>query len=99
MNADGTKLCVAATMDDYAAVVSRTTLAHRIVADRGAESGKPYWATTSQDGRHCYVSWSGTDQMSVIDYATEQEVAVVAVGNHPQRIREGRLPAGWTPPT
>ncbi|MQA94141.1 MAG: PQQ-binding-like beta-propeller repeat protein [Streptosporangiales bacterium] len=98
MDATGGKLCVAGTMDDYAAIVSRTTFAHRIVADRRPDSGKPYWATSSKDGRYCYVSWSGADQMSVISYRTEREVARVDVGDHPQRIREGAVPAGWTAP-
>ncbi|MGH3950224.1 MAG: YncE family protein, partial [Pseudonocardiaceae bacterium] len=56
LNGDGTKLCVAGTMDDYAAVVSRSTFDHTIV--RHAEDGKPYWSTSSKDGQYCYVSWS-----------------------------------------
>ncbi|MPY80518.1 MAG: PQQ-binding-like beta-propeller repeat protein [Actinophytocola sp.] len=96
MNRKGTKLCVAGTMDDYAAIVSRETFRHRIVSDPA--DGKPYWATSSKDGSRCYVSWSGTDEMSVIDYRTETEIARVPVGNHPQRIREGFVPAHWTPP-
>jgi YVTN family beta-propeller protein len=95
MNDRGTKLCVAGTMDDYAAIVDRASLAHRVVADRRADDGKPYWATTSRDGKYCYVSWSGADQMSVIDYRTEREIARVDVGDHPQRIREGSVPAAW----
>jgi len=96
MNRAGTKLCVAGTMDDYAAIVNRETFRHRIVSD--PKDGKPYWATSSKDGTRCYVSWSGTDEMSVIDYRTETEIKRVPVGNHPQRIREGFVPAGWTPP-
>lgn len=96
MNRKGTKLCVAGTMDDYAAIVDRETFRHRIISR--PEDGKPYWATSSKDGSRCYVSWSGTDEMSVIDYKTETEIARVPVGNHPQRIREGFLPADWTPP-
>jgi len=96
MNRAGTKLCVAGTMDDYAAIVNRETFRYRIVSDPA--DGKPYWATSSKDGTRCYVSWSGTDEMSVIDYRTETEIKRVPVGNHPQRIREGFVPAGWTPP-
>lgn len=33
--------------------------------------------------------------MSVISYRTATEVARVDVGDHPQRIREGRVPADW----
>jgi hypothetical protein len=92
MNGAGTRLCVAGTMDDYVAMVDRSTLAYTLLADLGE---KPYWVTSNKAGDHCYVSWSGTDQMSVISYATGKEVARVNVGNHPQRIREGYVPAGW----
>jgi hypothetical protein len=96
LSGEGDKLCVAGTMDDYAAIVSRATFSHRIVSE--PEDGKPYWATTSGDGEFCYVSWSGTDEMSVISYESEDEVARVDVGHHPQRVREGFVPAGWTAP-
>jgi DNA-binding beta-propeller fold protein YncE len=92
MNGAGTRLCVAGTMDDYAAIVSRETLRHRLLRGLGT---KPYWATTSRDGRYCYVSWSGTDQISVISYRRKREVVRVDVGDHPQRIREGYVPADW----
>lgn len=94
LNGAGTKLCVAGTMSDYVAIVSRSTFSHKIV--RRPEEGKPYWATTSKDGKYCFVSWSGTDEISVISYDKEAEVARIGVGDHPQRIREGFVPAGWT---
>ncbi|HBP70328.1 MAG TPA: serine/threonine protein kinase, partial [Alcanivorax sp.] len=56
---------------------------------------KPYWVTTSEDGEHCYISWSGTDQMSVFSYSSGQEVARLDVGDHPQRVREGRILENW----
>jgi DNA-binding beta-propeller fold protein YncE len=85
MNAAGTKLCVAGTMDDYAAIVSRSTFAFRLI-----QAGeKPYWSTNSVDGNYCFVSWSGTDSLSAISYGTEQEVARIQVGDHPQRVRNG----------
>jgi YVTN family beta-propeller protein len=85
MDPTGTKLCVAGTMSDYAAIVSRATFAYRILP----VGDKPYWATNSSDGRYCFVSVSGEDRVSVISYATEQEVARVPVGDHPQRMRMG----------
>jgi DNA-binding beta-propeller fold protein YncE len=90
MNPEGTKLCAAGTMSDYAAVVARSTFEHRIVP----VGPKPYWATNSGDGRYCFVSVSGADRVSVISYAEEREVARIPVGDHPQRMRMGRLADG-----
>ncbi|MDT0317790.1 YncE family protein [Streptomyces millisiae] len=93
MNPEGTDICVAGTMSDYATVVDRETLTPGELVTTGT---KPYWATQSADGEHCFVSWSGTDQVSAISYATGEEVGTVTVGDHPQRMRLGRLPADWS---
>jgi YVTN family beta-propeller protein len=87
MNPEGTKLCVAGTMSDYAAIVARDTLAPQVVQ----VGEKPYWATNSPDGRYCFVSVSGNDRVSVLSYATGQEVARIPVGDHPQRMRAGKV--------
>jgi DNA-binding beta-propeller fold protein YncE len=87
MNPAGTKLCVAGTLSDYAAIVSRRSFAYRLVQ----VGEKPYWATNSGDGKRCFVSVSGNDRVSVISYRTGQEVARIAVGDHPQRMRMGRI--------
>jgi DNA-binding beta-propeller fold protein YncE len=91
MNPRGTKLCAAGTMSDYAAIVSRRTFAYRLV-----QVGEtPYWSTNSGDGRHCFVSVSGDDRVSVISYRTGREVARIAVGDHPQRMRMGVIRRGF----
>ena len=90
MNPAGTKLCAAGTMSDYAAIVSRRTFAYRIIP----VGEKPYWSTNSGDGRYCFVSVSGDDRVSAISYATGKEVARVRVGDHPQRMRMGKVRAG-----
>ena len=87
MNPQGTKLCAAGTMSDYAAIVHRDDFSYRIAAT----GQKPYWSTNSADGRYCFVSFSGDDLVSVISYAKEKEVARVPVGDHPQRMRMGRI--------
>src|SRR5215210_4319804 len=97
MNPEGTKLCAAGTMSDYAAIVHRDDFSFKIFQ----VGEKPYWSTNSGDGRYCFVSVSGNDQVVALDYATEQEVARIDVGDHPQRMRMGvvrtsdlaRLPA------
>ncbi|MEU2060452.1 YncE family protein [Streptomyces sp. NPDC013455] len=94
VNPGGTKLCVAGTMDDYAAVVDRTSLQEGPLVP----ASKPYWATVSGDGKDCVVSESGADQVTAIDFATGRKVASVPVGDHPQRVRLGHVPADWTGP-
>ena len=93
MNHDGTKLCVAGTMSDYAAIVSREDFSHTIL-DSGR---KPYWATNSADGRLCFVSASGDDKVTVISYADERVIATIPVGDHPQRMRAGVMRREYLP--
>jgi YVTN family beta-propeller protein len=87
MNRRGTRLCVAGTMSDYVAVVTRTTFAYKIIP----VGDKPYWATNDGSGRKCFVSISGDDRVAVISYRTRREIASVKVGDHPQRMRMGRV--------
>jgi len=87
MNPAGTKLCVAGTMSDYATVVDARTFRRGPLLEK--QDGKPYWVTQSWDGRTCYISWSGTDEVSKISYRTGRIVRTVPVGDHPQRVRNG----------
>jgi hypothetical protein len=91
MNPEGTRLCVAGTMSDYAALVERDTFAYKLI--HGGK--KPYWSTNSADGRYCFVSWSGDDKISAISYKRKAEVAQIPVGDHPQRMRIGKVTRGW----
>ncbi|WP_180687120.1 YncE family protein [Streptomyces gossypiisoli] len=95
MKPDGTKLCVAGTMDDYAVVVDRATLQEGPLVP----ASKPYWSTVSGDGKACVVSESGADQVTAIDFATGRKLVSVPVGDHPQRVRLARVPADWTGPS
>lgn len=85
MNPAGTKLCVAGTMSDYAAIVNRATFRYTIAA----QGTKPYWSTNSGDGKYCFVSFSGDDNVGVISYKTGKLVTKFSVGDHPQRMRMG----------
>jgi DNA-binding beta-propeller fold protein YncE len=88
INPKGTKLCAAGTMSDYAAIVKRgpLTLQRTIPVGR-----TPYWSAASEDGRYCFVSVAGDDRVSVIRFKTAREVARIEVGDHPQRMRTGRV--------
>ena len=92
LNNDGTKFCVAGTMSDFAAIVSRRTLRVQSLVNVGA-GGVPYWSTTSDDGRYCFVSVARKDRVSVISFKTGKEIARIRVGRHPQRMRTGRARA------
>ncbi|ANH37940.1 hypothetical protein I601_1505 [Nocardioides dokdonensis FR1436] len=87
MDPAGRRLCVAGTMSDYVTVVDARTFEHTELVVR--EGGKPYWVTPSHDGRFCYISWSGTDEISQVSYRTGEVVRTTAVGDHPQRVRNG----------
>jgi hypothetical protein len=91
MNGAGTKLCAAGTMSNYAAIVSRESFRYKLI--HGGE--KPYWSTNNGNGRLCFVSWSGSDRISVISYKKRREIARVPVGDHPQRMRMGQVTTSW----
>ena len=86
MNPAGTKLCVAGTMSNYATVVDARTFKRGKLIMGGL---KPYWVTPSWDGKYCYISWSGSDRISRISYATGRIQKSAHVGDHPQRVRNG----------
>jgi hypothetical protein len=87
---DGRTLCAAGTMDDYVALVDRTTT-DRQIFDRqstGHDYLKPYWSTEGL-GNTCWISLSGSDAVAVLDFETGEELAWLPVGDHPQRVRHG----------
>jgi DNA-binding beta-propeller fold protein YncE len=85
INPEGTKLCAAGTMSDYAAIVSTGDFSFTKIDN----IKKPYWSTNSGDGKYCFISASGADEVVVADYATGKEVTRIPVGDHPQRMRMG----------
>jgi YVTN family beta-propeller protein len=92
LSGDDKNICVAGTMDGYIAIVNRETFEYQIIELSGEpKKAKPYWTTSSKDGTKAYISISGLDKVSVVDYATAEVVAEVPVGNHPQRVRNGQL--------
>jgi YVTN family beta-propeller protein len=89
LSADGTKLCDCGTVDNTVAIIDTSDMSLIEMIDVGMV---PYWATNSPDGKHCFVSMSGDDTISVIDYEAAEQVKVVPVGDFPQRSRLGRVP-------
>jgi len=98
MHGRGKRLCIAGTMSDYAAFVRiRPRFSdneRRFPFKLRPRGEKPYWATASEDGRRCYVSWSGTDKVSIFNFKGRQ-ITRVKVGDHPQRVRTGYVRQGW----
>ncbi len=92
INDAGTTLCAAGTMSDYAALVSRDTFEPKIFQI----GEKPYWSTNGLNDT-CWISSSGDDHVAVLSYATQEEVARVPVGDHPQRVRLGAIQRSFLP--
>lgn len=86
MNPKGSRICVAGTNSDYATIVRARSFKRTRLLQGGL---KPYWVTPSWDGKYCYISWSGSDDISRISYRKAKIVDTISVGNHPQRIRNG----------
>jgi hypothetical protein len=91
INSRGDTLCVAGTMDDYAAIVDRQTFGYKLLPI----GHKPYWVTDSDGGDFCFISWSADDEVSALSYDSKSEVARIHVGDHPQRIRTGNVRNDW----
>jgi DNA-binding beta-propeller fold protein YncE len=88
MTADGSKLCDAGTIDNTVSIVRTADMTVGTTLDTGMI---PYWATTSADSSACFVSLSGDNAVSVVDYSTERELKRVPVGRFPQRSRLGKV--------
>lgn len=95
INERGSKLCVAGTMSDYAAIVDRKTFTPKVFKGKaryieGERYSKPYWAVEGPVNT-CWMSMSGSDLVTIISFAREKVIAEVPVGYHPQRVRQGRI--------
>lgn len=93
INAEGTQLCVAGTMDDYAGLVSIANPADHKLFTLPRTGDRPYWATNGPADKQCWVSIAGSDRVNVYDYARRTQVASLEVGDHPQRVRAGTVAA------
>ena len=91
LSKDGARLCDAGTIDNTVSIITTADMAVVSTVDVGLI---PYWASTSVDGKSCFVSLSGDNAVAVIDYATGKQTAKVAVGTFPQRNRLAVMPEG-----
>ncbi len=91
LNGPNSKICDVATISNYVAIVQRRSLATKRIIDVGR---KPYWATSSGNGRLCFVSNSESDNVSVISYSKAREIERFKVGDHPQRMRISHVASG-----
>jgi YVTN family beta-propeller protein len=89
LSKDGKKLCDCGTIDNTVSIVRTDDMTLEKTIDVGMV---PYWATNDPSGLYCFVSLSGSDAISVIDYNAGTEVKVVPVGKFPQRSRLARVP-------
>lgn len=46
----------------------------------------PNWVTLTPDGKHAYISNRASDELVVVDVATQKEIGRVKVGKYPQRM-------------
>lgn len=89
LSGDGSRLCDAGTIDNTVSIITTADMKVQSTVDVGLV---PYWATTSVDGNVCFVSLSGDNVVSVVDYASGQVLTRVPVGKFPQRNRIGQVP-------
>ena len=93
IDAPGTQLCVAGTMDDYVALVNIANPTDQKLFRLRHVGDRPYWATNAQGNAQCWVSIAGDDRVNVYDYAKRKQVGSIPVGDHPQRVRPGTVAA------
>ena len=96
LSGDGTKLCDCGTIDNTVTIVGTADMQARATIDVGLV---PYWATNSPDGKRCFVSLSGDNAVSVIDYA-DREADRRGAGRQVPAAQppRPRAPGGHRPP-
>lgn len=80
---DGKHLVVTSVVGDYVGLYA--VPGHKLLGT--VATGKaPNWVTFSHDGRVCYVSNAGSDDVSAVDMSARKEVARIKVGRMPKRL-------------
>jgi YVTN family beta-propeller protein len=80
---DGRLLVVTSVVGDYVGLFS---VPNNKLLGTVATGKAPNWVTFRHDGRVCYVSNAGSDDVSAVDLSTRREVARIKVGRMPKRL-------------
>lgn len=86
---DESTLCLAGRISDYVALVATDSFTPLAIIPVGDAPG---WASTTPDGRYCFVPNNRDDTVSVVSYGRRVEVARVSVGDGPKFITPAQVP-------
>ena len=89
MTADETTLCLAGRASDYAALVATADLSLIKTIPTG---DAPSWSAIDSEDRHCVVANTRSDDVSIIDLATQEEAARLPAGRGPKHVTIGHVP-------
>lgn len=89
LSGDGETLCAAGRASDYVALIDADRMRTKAIVEVGDAPG---WAATGPGGRRCFVPNTRADQLSVISFRREREVARLDVGDGPKHIEAARVP-------
>ncbi len=90
MTEDETTLCIAGRASDYTALVNTTDLS----LIRTVPSGDaPSWSASSANDRYCVVANTRSDDVSIVSYESQTEVARLPAGRGPKHVTIGMVPA------
>jgi DNA-binding beta-propeller fold protein YncE len=89
LSGDGETLCAAGRASDYVALIDADRMRTDAIIGVGDAPG---WAATGPGGRRCFVPNTRADQLSVISFRSEREVARLDVGDGPKHIEAARVP-------
>ena len=89
LTADGHTLCVAGRASDYAAIISTERFTPTAIIEIG---DAPSWAVNTLDDTYCILANNRSDDVSFIAYASQREIARVAVGRAPKHIEVALVP-------
>lgn len=91
LSGDERYVCTAGRVDNQAFLVERETMTEVAAIDTGEGPG---WATAGPDGQSCFIANEGSNDVSVISFAQQEEIARVPVGEGVKHLAAARVPEG-----